>query len=526
MPQYDEQPILALGTTPIPGSAPAGSDVADDEDYLLVQAEMAKLDRIDLGDPDWFQIESATLNLLQNKSKDVEMACALGYALFRKHRYAGLAATLGMFTDLVKTFWEDLFPTRPRRRKARIESLCEQLVEANWLRDAPPKPDEFDALDLTLERLTTLEEALKERMPDEEPDFNKFRRKLKDMQKERPKPAAPAPAPAAAAPEGSAPQPAAVAGGGAGFATGEVQDASGAMHAVLAAATFLRKKDAGEPLAYTLPRAVKWARVGLPPSAEARRDIPAPDKNLVEGLEFQFANGVWEHLLTNAEGAFRVEDPLWLDLQRYVCAALLGLGPQFNDARLAVMAMTGALVQRLGSGVYDLTYKGGRALCSGETRMWLEAEVLPTKGGGGGGGGGAANGKLTEATDAARKLAAGGKLAEAVGKLQAGLAECAQRRDRFLWKLHIAELCYETQRLQLAAPLLEECADEIKRYRIDEWEPGLAAQVAHTLYRCRKALAAAEKEPHSEVLARVRESYAWLCQLDPVAALAAEPAGR
>ena len=137
----------------------------------------------------------------------------------------------------------------------------------------------------------------------------------------------------------------------------------------------------------------------------------------------------------------------------------------------------------------------------------------------------AGDGKLTEAWEGARKLAGTGKLAEAVKALQDGLLTCAQRRDRFLWRLRIAQLCFDAKRLQLAAPLLEECYEETQRYHIDEWEPALAVEVAHTLYRCRKALTTAEKQATPEALGRVQDSYAWLCQLDPLAALAAEPAG-
>jgi hypothetical protein len=159
--------------------------------------------------------------------------------------------------------------------------------------------------------------------------------------------------------------------------------------------------------------------------------------------------------------------------------------------------------------------------------MWIEAELAQAQGGGGRASGAAAsNGKLTEATDAARKLAGAGKLTDAVKTLQEGLAGCVQRRDRLLWKLRIAELCRDAQRLPLAASLLDECWEEVRRYHVEEWEPSVAVEVAQALYRCRKALTGAEKQPTPEALAGVRDSFAWLCQLDPLAALSAEPAGK
>jgi len=243
-------------------------------------------------------------------------------------------------------------------------------------------------------------------------------------------------------------------------------------------------------------------------------------------LSHQFSNSIWDHLLKNAESAFRSGDPLWLDLQRYVCAAMTGLGPKYEMAKEMVLGLTGTLVQRLGDGIYDLKFRGGMPLCSGETRMWVESELATGEGGGSGGSPGSDNGKLAEASGRAKKLAGSGKLKEALKELQDGLVASTQRRERFLWRLLIAQLCYDAKRPQLAAPLLEECYDEIKRHHIDEWEPSLAVGVAQTLYRCRKSLTVMDKQPAQEALQGVRDSFAWLCQLDPLAAMAAEPSGK
>src|SRR5262249_9475722 len=155
----------------------------------------------------------------------------------------------------------------------------------------------------------------------------------------------------------------------------------------------------------------------------------------------QHGNALWENLLKNAEGAFRSNDPLWLDLQRYACAAMSALGAKYDRARQTITSQTGALVQRLGTGLFWLKVNSGAPLCSGETRMWIEAEALPAKATTGEGG--ATNGQLTEATDKARKLAGSGKLKEAIHELQQGLLACSQMRDRFLWRLRIAQLCFD-----------------------------------------------------------------------------------
>ena len=517
MTKLDENAIIDLGKTPVPGSQPCGREVEDDPDYIFVEVEIAKIDRIESDDPDWYSIVRSATNLLKSKTKDVDIASALGIALYKIHGYTGLAAWMGLTIELVRNFWDGLLPRRPRRRKATIESVPDKFGEGGWFTENPPKGDEdFNALDTCARRIAEIEALLTEKLPDDAPDFKKFLRKLTDQRARRSRPAT-------AAPAGGAP-----ATGGGGLAAGEINDARGAVTVVTNAAAFLRKADASDPLPYAFLRAIKWSKIELPTSDAGKYQIDPPEASRVETLQHQHGKQLWDNLLKNAEAAFRVDDPLWLDLQRYVCAALRGLGASHQRAYDAVLTGTAGLLRRLGSGLFDLKFKTGQPLCDGETRMWLEAECAGSGGGGGGesSSAGDANGKLTAARDKARKFVASGKLKEGLVELQLGLAGATQGRDRFIWRLQIAQLCFDAQRLQLASPLLEGCHEEVRRHGIDEWEPTLAVRVAETLYRCRKSLVSAEKSPNPASLEKLRDSFAWLCQLDPVAALSAEPSAK
>ncbi|MCK4658658.1 MAG: type VI secretion system ImpA family N-terminal domain-containing protein, partial [Phycisphaerae bacterium] len=73
---FDENPIIELGKNPLPGENPCGIDASDDEQYILIDSEMGKLDRIEADEPDWYQMEQACTNLLRSKTKDVEVAAA------------------------------------------------------------------------------------------------------------------------------------------------------------------------------------------------------------------------------------------------------------------------------------------------------------------------------------------------------------------------------------------------------------------------------------------------------------------
>lgn len=526
MSSFDENAILALGTQPIPGGAPAGADATETPEYITVDNELGKMGRIDTEPTDWYLVEQAAVRVLQDRSKDMTVASALGLALFKRYGYSGLAAGLKLCSDLIANYWDGLMPTRERARKARVESLTDAFGEGGWFRETPPTADDADALKACEAHVAAITEALKARMPDDPPEFGKFNKNLKELiAQAAPPPPPPATETPSAPSPGAAPAPAPSSGGGGGGAGSmEFADVGGAVKGILAACTYIRTNDATHPVAYATVRAIRWAGISLPTSDAGKYQIDPPDNALLETLGHQFEKNLWENLLKNAEAAFRANDPLWLDLQRYVCSAMAGLGPSYEKARQAVIAALAALVRRLGEGVYDLRFKTGTPLCSGETRMWIEAEVAPPQRGGGGGAG-VGNGRMTEALEKARQLAAGGQLKEGLAELQDGLAAASQRRERLMWRLHMAQLCCDAQKLQVAAPILEDCSDEIRRHQIDDWEPGLAIEVARSLYRCRKGLASAEKTPDPALVKNVRESFAWLCQLDPLAALGAEPSG-
>ncbi|MFQ5807853.1 MAG: hypothetical protein ACE5I3_15515, partial [Phycisphaerae bacterium] len=61
----------------------------------------------------------------------------------------------------------------------------------------------------------------------------------------------------------------------------------------------------------------------------------------------------------------------------------------------------------------------------------------------------------------------------------------------------------------------------IKQYKLEEWEPELAARALGDLYAC---LQRAKPKPTPEDVKRSTEVFARLCRLDPAAALKLEAA--
>ena len=75
-------------------------------------------------------------------------------------------------------------------------------------------------------------------------------------------------------------------------------------------------------------------------------------------------------------------------------------------------------------------------------------------------------------------------LKAAVGVLKQGLRAACGDRARFHWHLALARLCVAAGKHDLARIQLEQLDLQLQRTGLENWEPELAVQVGHLLYRC------------------------------------------
>lgn len=525
--------ILALGRDPVSPAAPAGENVRYDETFEQLQAQMDRIGSIAGVPVDWSKVVELSTAILKSKSKDLLVATYLTLGLFETVGYKGLAAGLDAYRELVSKFWEPCFPRSkpPMARINAIQYLSEKVMTAIDPPDGRPKRAptgaEKEGVHKSADAAIALDAALQAAYAGqpESPNFAPFVRVMKTL-KERAGPLtadAPAGAEGAAATTGGA---APAAGGGGAPGAPVVMDAfrtpTQALQTVKAVAKFLLSQDVKDPTGYRLSRMAAFGPLTELPKDKLIPGPPPPRRVFFENLA---GTGDWPQLLTEAEGQFG-STPLWLDMQRYVALALGGLGGAHAAARDAVVMEAAALFARM-PGLFELTFKDNTPFADGATRAWI-AQAAPTSGGGGGGKGGAgassAGGggdKVATAMREARKMLAESKPAEAVARLSSQVEASSGRRDRFRAQLALATLCLEMGRLSLAASLLEGLESVIDAYRLEEWEPDLAAEALYDLYEC---LTKANAKPTPEQQARLHAVFGRMARLDPATALKLESA--
>ncbi|MGI6415269.1 MAG: type VI secretion system protein TssA [Thermoguttaceae bacterium] len=112
--------------SPIPGECPAGVALKEDYSpgspyYAIKDARSAARaaersmiwggDDVSGGDrADWRPVVELGIEILAERSKDLEVAAWLTEALVRRHGYAGLRDGFRLLRALVENFWDDLYP--------------------------------------------------------------------------------------------------------------------------------------------------------------------------------------------------------------------------------------------------------------------------------------------------------------------------------------------------------------------------------------------------------------------------------
>jgi type VI secretion system protein VasJ len=258
-----------------------------------------------------------------------------------------------------------------------------------------------------------------------------------------------------------------------------------------------------------------------PPASGGKTRVPPLPPAVRGRLDKLVENAKWAELIDEAESSLG-QSRFCLDLHRYTAQGLGGLGDGHEAARKAVVIEVAGLLRRFPEWP-TLAASDGSPLASTLTRAWIEAEAGTGGGGGSSGAAAGANGAPDGARMAeARKLAAGGKLAEALSLSQAAVAGAPTGLARFHTRLEMAELAAAAGQPSMARALFEDLDREMGQRGLESWDPPLAARCLEGLLLVlRQAVKSGGAVPARGGVepAVVGMIYDRLCRLDPAAVL-------
>jgi type VI secretion system protein VasJ len=519
--------VVALATTPISDAKPTGEYVRLDPAFEQLRAEIEKMYTGGMAGVEWKKVVALCSDITGKKSKDLLVLSYLCCGLFQLDGFTGLAEGLDALHQVMSSHWDKVFPDRAKAKVSAVTWLSEKAAAAIPQKKAAVA--DRNPIQAAIEKVGLIDAFLGEKLGGDAPSLREFTGALEEVLSGLPEPATAAPAPAppsgepAAAPSAVAAAPAVVDD----LATPEgIEEALRRAYSHLAEVARARRRAVPQdPVPYKVFRILTWSGLtSLPDNDGGTTVFPPPDvAGLTERYEGMASASQWADLLEEAESLFE-QMPIWFDLQRHAARALKGLGKDYGAALSAVNEELVSLLRRV-PGILDLKFNDGTPFTSDPARAWIQQEVLAAAGGGvvvagpASGGGGGEDAAFEEAMTSARDLARDEKLDKALSLLCRAADAASSRRQRFRRRLAVARLLAERREHRLAAAVLDALDEDIRQFRLEEWEPELSLDAVRLHLQCRRVAMGDGYEASPESARKAEDLFTRLARLDAGAAL-------
>ncbi len=543
----------SIGASPVSEANPCGENIRYEPEFEQLEAELGKQESLNAETVDWQLVAKLSSQIIQNSSKDLLVGTYLCQALIMTEAYTGLAVGLHVLNEVVENYWDGLFPPlkRMRARQTAFSWLAEKVGQ--FLSEQPPGTSDGEAILAAADAVKTLNGLLLEKMGDQAPLLTDISRPLKNYSQsalaEREKAEkATEPLPEIATKEtpelatentdlkaAEAPSPvvekARVAS--APKASPETLVISGSIESDADSKKILRQLQSSmrdisgfwisarlsDPRPYRQARVAAWMVVeNAPPDNGGVTQINPPTPERLKFFESQQEKKDFAALIPELEKTL-ARAPFWLDGHFLVVKSLRQLGAEYDGVVKTIIRELGNFVDRLPE-TLQLSFSNGTPFASDQTRMWLESEVLGSRGD-------SSQRKDTSqeageewsaALSTAKQLAAGGDTEQAVQLLNDGLSKSAQLRDQFQWRCVLAELLLQTGSNETAASILEQVEKQANELQLADWEPSLLVKIYNLLFQSYQKQKKLKKDDKS-LDAKLEYVFEQLCWFDPVAAL-------
>jgi type VI secretion system protein VasJ len=458
---------------PIADTNPVGDDPKYSVEFEYVKAEIAKTT-----ERDWEQIHVNARKVLTSQAKDITLLC---YGLLASTVAKGWtegAAMAQAMSQLCREHWDALHPQRERARQNSFKWLTEERTLGTFAQVSAASSD-HESFNAFAAALNELKGILNERFPEAPPSIKPLIQFVEEKAKSTkpvaaaaPPPARPSEPPTSGSVASSAPIAAPTVGDGA-----SKSDLMGALRKI---GLSLSSAEPDNPIGYKLLRISRWQEISVPPKNDkGLTTFPPPNPQRAAFLDGQYTQKSWAPILEKSEPAF-TEPGLhfWLDLQFYAVQAFQGKG--LETCAEAIRQELRSLLKRVPQ-LPDLKYNDGTPFANGQTKAWLEE--ISQEGSGVARRSAAAREETLEADlEAAKELAASGKISDALDVLQAGLLY-GDQRSRTIRQIEIARLALQHGKVRAALAVATEIADRSERMSLAAWEPQLARSISEVLLK-------------------------------------------
>jgi type VI secretion system protein ImpA len=247
------------------------------------------------------------------------------------------------------------------------------------------------------------------------------------------------------------------------------------------AAAALRKLDPFSPAPYLMMRGLRWGELRAAFHNSDMTLLEGPPTMLRQHIKKLAIEGKWEELLEAAENAMSLPCSRgWLDMQRFVVDACVGLGSKYEAIAVAIRSELKALLRDLPQ-LLETTLLDDTPAANSETQAWLkellaepitptpeaapsEGRVLEDHSAPGW------HRKFVDSYDLARQALRDGQTEKALDLMRREVERQLSGRGQFLRKLQLVDVCIAAGKSQIAQPMLDDLAAVIENNHLEDWE--------------------------------------------------------
>ena len=453
--------ILELGKKPISKKNPAGEDVRSFSEYEILQEEIDKLSSPSASaSVDWEKIGDLSQEILATKSKHLLTAMYLNHSLLVQRGLEGFADGTEVLRDLLNNFWDTLYPgtKRVRARKNAFEWWVN--ITTNAISNLPDAKRNIRDVKGIIKNLEVIEGFIQEHIEDA-PTLNALIQTVSTLTSSGEQPAAQSTA-------AQSPKVDVVS------SDDPVKPLNTGLNLLSQVVNIWIKQGTLTPQLFLINRIVAWLPVDtLPPAENGDTKIPPPESQLYSTLNNLYQETRWRDLIDTSESKMR-QYLFWLDLSHYTFLALEGMGR--SEISVIVANETNNFVQRL-SGIEKLRFSDGTPFAREETIEWIqqlqkshdyEEAVQETSTN--------LDDEMSDFFKRAKKAIKDDKITSVLKEFQSKRSQTATPRDRLFWDMGFCTLFINTKYSRIVVPYLHEILNTITQFRIEEWEPALAAE--------------------------------------------------
>ncbi|MDL0430912.1 type VI secretion system protein TssA [Marinobacter sp. TBZ242] len=475
MQAVEQHPYVEQVLSAFPGESATGENLMDDVTMEYLENEIMKVGSLAHTGVEWGKVESESLRLLSDTSKDLKVLGFLMLCLQRGGNGERFALSLYLLHRVLDSWWDDAWPYpgdkgKRARRMLLTQILQRALKEVSALSFDGGVGDGREFCLTTLEKLT--EQAAARELPDDALlDLRRAVEKLPSPS-DMPKPSETTEKTGTASPSSPAGPPASqrssASSASLGSLTLDPANERATRQSLLKVADMLTETTPGDSLGYQLRRYAIWQTItSVPPARDGiKSDLAAVSADRVADYRESLAKSPDLALWQRIEQSLSVS-PFWLEGHWLSAQVASALGHEVCAE--AIRTAVKAFVERLPE-LADMTFNDGTPFLPKAVADWMLSG--PARGGSVG-----STNSWDQAYDDALGVMEQKGLAPAMQLLEEGLEAAREPRDRFYWRLMSSQLMKDSGMKSLAKQQVQDLREQTRGMSLEDWEPGLVARL-------------------------------------------------